>query len=180
MFRHQGRLHPDRNSGINVLDRCQEFNGVAHGVRRLKITKLHMPDTFHFHIIHTSGKSVRQRGENDSLVGSIPSVDIQTWLSFRVPRGLGLRQNRLQGKTFSRHPGEDVITGSVKNSVHATNMVSNQPLTQAADNRDATSHTGLKIQVHTMGFSLRENLLPAFRQQRLVCRDHGFSFPEGS
>ena len=108
----------------------------------------------------------------------IVTIDVQRRFGLGVSQTLGILENLIKLQPLQFHPGQDIITGSVKDTVYPIDPVSDQSFPQYLDNRNTATNGRFIIEVHAISLGGLKNLLAVGGNQRFVRRDHDFSRSE--
>ena len=105
----------------------------------------------------------------------IEAVDIQRGICFGVTETLCIRQNIGEAQFFPFHTGEDVVAGTIQDTVDAFDAVAHKRFTQTLDDGDTAAHTGFKPEIGTVLFRSLKQFRSELGDQRLVGSDHAFA-----
>ena len=173
-FGNEGRHHThfDR-TGFVGLDRGDELDAVAEFIGETDVRGRDFFDALDEDILRIDPKAVGERGEDDSLVGGIPAIDVQSGVGLGVAQFLGLGEDRCKIKSLASHARDDVVARAVENSVDGLEAVPNKGFAHGFDNGNATGHGGFVENRHALFSGEVENFPSMFGEQRFVpSHDH--------
>ena len=125
------------------------------------------------------GEDVRRRDslaegqgrEDRQLRARVEAVDVGARIGLGVTQSLGLGEHRLERAAVLLHFGQDVVAGSVQDSVERRHAIPGNSLAQHGVNRDAARHAGFHRHVHARADGPVPQVRPAQRHQFLVRGD---------
>ena len=175
--RHQGRVHPRRNSlgSIGVrkpfTDR-QQLDRALQGARRLEVVGTDLRDALAVYVVGTDPGVEGDRRENSGLGRSVVALDI----GGRI--GLGVSELPCLGKcgvitgTCGVHGRQDVVGGAVDDAGHPNHRIASQRLGQGPDDGNGAGHGRLEIEVNPCLLGSFGELTGRLGQKRLVGGHH--------
>ncbi len=81
-----------------------------------------------------------------SFLGGIVAADVERRIGFGVAEFLSLLQGDREAHAFP-HAGQDVVAGSVQDTMHAGDGITGECLAQRADDRNAAADRGFERQI---------------------------------
>ena len=120
------------------------------------------------------GEPVGEGGEEDSLMGGVPAVDVERRIGLRVAEILGFLEGGGVGDAAQGHLLEDVVRGAVDNAGEGVDLVADEGVLDGLDDGDAARDGSLEEDrgLHFPGNG--EQLDAALGKQGLVAGDDGF------
>ena len=169
------RLHPVPGLSGNgqKLDAVSEFARIPEVIRSQTVNAL---------AVDALKRNRNAEGDGDQdrqLVSRVRAVHIQRWGIFRVTQVDGFLHRLVIGKSLLGHAREDVVGRPVQNSHDRPDPVGGEALSQGPDDRDSAADARFKGKADAMPFGSAVDLLPVFRKESLVRRDHVLPFLQG-
>ena len=82
---------------------------------------------------------ISKAGRNTQLVADIIAVDICAWVCLRIAQLLRFLQNILKGCMVALHVIQNIIAGTIENTVNAVNLIDSHRLCQSFNPGNSTS-----------------------------------------
>jgi len=153
------------------LDDSEKFDGISELVREGDVLCTDTLDSFHIDLVAGDPATVAQRSEDDGLVGGIPTVHIESRIGLGVPEFLCFLESLFISKVGLRHPGEDVVAGTVDDSDHGLNVITDQRFLDGLDDGDPAGHDRFVVDGTTMFFRDGEKFLTSLGEKSLIPGD---------
>jgi len=118
---------------------------------------------------------VGQPSEDGGFVRCVPAVEIQSFIGFHITEPARVADNLLKGGPFALHPGKDVVTGPVKNTVNQGKLIRDQPFLQRLDDRNSSGYRGFEEDPSSTLFRRGKNFGTMVTQKGLVGGNHHFT-----
>ena len=155
-----------------LLDDHQQLDGVAHLVSKTEIAGGHTLNAVYGNAVRGNRCTIGQHSQNQSLVGSIPAIDIQRGVSLGKALGLCTGKRRLERHALAFHGGKNVVTRAVDDTGNTLYIIADKRILQALNNRDTTAAGCLEVQRNTLLSRKLEQLTAVLREQSLITCYH--------
>ena len=109
----------------------------------------------------------------------VVAIDIERRIGFSIAEALGVGEDRVEGGSFTRHAGEDVIAGAVYDAVDALETIADEGFAQGFDDRNATGDAGFLVEISTGLFGGSEEFGAVGGEKGFVRGDDSFAAFEG-
>ena len=105
-------------------------------------------------------------------MGGIAAANIKCRIGFRIAEILCFGQDLGKRRTVLAHLRQDIVGGSVQDSIEALDPITGKAFTQRFDNRNAAGNRGLITNMNAVGIGQLGDFGSVDSEQRLVRGDH--------
>src|SRR5262249_45668570 len=123
---------------------AEQLDAVAELFGKVDVESRNMPDSFSVNSGEVDRAAETDARQDRQLVRGVDAVDVETRISFGITELLRFSQNLGKFMRALAHCRQDVVRGSVQNTVKALQPVAGQPFAQPLDDRDAAGDRGLE------------------------------------
>ena len=117
VFRNHGRVYPGFNPFAITLTDRQKLKFVAETMCKLYIKCSHLTDAFGIDLVEIHSGAKTEADQECKLMCSINPFNIKGWISLGIAMLLGFGQYIGKGLPFLVHLGQNVVTGTVEDTV---------------------------------------------------------------
>ena len=168
-------MHPGLDLSVGLLADGQQLQHIAHLPPKGNILRRNLCDAFPVDLLHIDPAVERQGAHDAQLVGRVHALHVRRGIRLRQAQPLGVLQHGVVVRAFRRHPGQDIVGGSVDDTHNMLDMIGDQRTLQGVDHRDRPADAGLIVQAGPGLPRHGPQLVPVQAQGHLVGRYHGLS-----
>ena len=131
-------------------------------------------DAFDMNEVLGNPEAVGEGGEDDGLVGGIPTGNVEGRIGFGEAFVLGFLEGILVAEAGLGHAGEDVVAGAVDDAVDGDDVIADEAFLEDLNDGDAPGDSGFEVDGHAAFLGEGEEFLAAFGEQGFVAGDDDF------
>src|SRR5579872_6673567 len=120
--------------------------------RRLHVVRGYVANAFNLHRVGIYLSAERQFGQNFELLRGVVAIDIEGGISFRETFCLRFAKRIVEFNSTFSHARQNVIAGAVQNPAEPLNTISDQSISESANNRNAAANAGFKPEADSLRF----------------------------
>ena len=151
----------------------QKLDPVSKRLRKLDIERGNPPNALRIDIFKIHAASERNRCQDRQLVRCIDAIDIETRIGLGVSQRLSIGKNIVKLTPCLAHRGQDVVTGTVQNTVKTGNPVTREPFPKGLDNRNPPRYSRFVTNRYALCLSGQRQCGSMMGNQRLVGGHNG-------
>ena len=160
---HHGVIFP-----IHLSDAGKQLDKLVHFMRIKEVLAGDLRDSFRIYFFVTCGFSCHEGGENGNLAAGVIAFHIRFGIAFRVTLLLCFLQAGLKIAALLSHAGEDVVGGSIQDSVDQLNPLRGQCRVQGTDDGNTASHARFEQIIAGIFLRRADQLGSVVRHQLLI------------
>lgn len=119
-------------------------------------------------------EAVGEGGEDDGLVGGIPTGNVEGRIGFGEAFVLGFLEGILVAEAGLGHAGEDVVAGAVDDAVDGDDVIADEAFLEDLNDGDAPGDSGFEVDGHAAFLGEGEEFLAALGEEGFVAGDDDF------